>query len=127
MHNILYLNNNLFKFGIAPYPLCSFCLASEETPDHLFSRCIITTSLWSELKLFFRGTIDLPDFIPQTIDHDSIMINHLLLIFKQYLYKSRSKGYPSIINLLGRIKKVKQIEMKTAETNPMRSKSILKK
>ena len=55
------------------------------------------------------------------------MINHLLLIFKQYLYKSRSKGYPSIINLLGRIKKVKQIEMKNAETNPMRSKSILKK
>ena len=134
LHNILYLNNNLFKFGIAPSPLCSFCLASEETPDHLFSRCIITASLWSELKLFFGGTIDLPDLIPQTailgylnIDHDSIMINHLLLVFKQYLYKSRSKGYPSIIILLGRIKKVKQIEMKIAETNPMRSKNILKK
>ena len=134
LHNILYLNNNLLKFGIAPSPLCSFCLASEETPDHLFSRCIITTSLWSDLKLFFGGTIDLPDLITQTaildyliIDHDSIMINHLLLIFKQYLYKSKSKGYPSIINLLGRIKKVKQIEIKIAETNPMRSKSILKK
>ena len=82
LHNILYLNNNLCKFGIAPSPLCSFCLASEETPNHLFSRCIITTSLWSELKLFSGGTIDLPDLIPQTailgylnIDHDSIMIN----------------------------------------------------
>ena len=134
LHNIFCLNNNLFKFGIAPSPLCSFCLASEETPDHLFSRCIITTSLWSELKLFFGGTIDLPDLIPQTailgylnIDNDSIMINHQLLICKQYLYKSRSKGYPSIINLLGRIRKFRQIEMKIAETNPMRSKSILKK
>ena len=69
LHNILYLNNNLFKFGIAPSPLCSFCLASEETPNHLFSRCIITTSLWSELKLFFGGTIDLPDLIPHTECH----------------------------------------------------------
>ena len=51
LNNILYLNEKLFKFGISSSSLCSFCNTSDETPEHLFSLCTHTLTLWSQLQV----------------------------------------------------------------------------
>ena len=40
----------LFRFGKIDSPLCSFCKMIEETPLHLFYKCIKTKLLWDQLK-----------------------------------------------------------------------------
>ena len=42
LNNILFLNKMLFKFGIVPRSLCSFCNSEEETPFHIFHDCTHT-------------------------------------------------------------------------------------
>ena len=134
LNNILYLNEKLFKFRISSSSLCSFCNTSEETPEHLLSLCTHTLTLWSQLQVFLDGYIVLPDLVPQTailgylnIDNDFILINHLLLIFKQYLYKSRLESKVSFVSVLSNIKKIKQRECTIAEINPTRPNFIRKK
>ena len=39
LHNVLYLNKELFKFNKINSPECSFCKCEEETAIHLFHIC----------------------------------------------------------------------------------------
>ena len=39
LHNMLYLNKNLFIFGKTDTKLCSFCKLEGETPFELFANC----------------------------------------------------------------------------------------
>ena len=43
--NTLYLNERLFKFGIAESPLCSQCTQEKESIIHLFVTCRVTHNL----------------------------------------------------------------------------------
>ena len=78
-------------------PLCSFCKLSDETVLHLIYECNIILNLWNELDLFFENEFSLFDLTPQAaflgfLDVDSKLLliqNHLLLIFKIYIYNSR--------------------------------------
>ena len=45
LHNILYLNEMLYKFGKNLSPPCSFCMEEPEDPIHLFHSCIKTNFL----------------------------------------------------------------------------------
>ena len=45
LNKILFLSKILFKFGIVPWSLCSFCNSEEETPFHVFHDCTHTQSL----------------------------------------------------------------------------------
>ena len=49
LNNVLYLNENVFKFKIVSSLLCPFCNSENETPRHLFYSCNQTKSLWSKL------------------------------------------------------------------------------
>ena len=58
---------------------------------------------------------------------DTILQNHLLLVFKIYLYKSRSYGFVCLKSLLFEIKKINRLENKIAEANANKPKSYLLK
>ena len=104
LNNILYLNEKLFKFKIAASPLCSLCKLHDETIIHLFTSCRVTLTLWEQLRSWISGTgIRLPESMdPQTIilgawnakTPDFVIINHIILLFKRYIYLSKETGKP---------------------------------
>ena len=116
LNNILFLNKKLFLFGIVDSPLCSLCNLENETPIHLFSECHVSKALWADLTFFLQGHVHLEVLTPQNAllgftDDSAIhhIVNHILLIFKIFLYKYRSKN-PTFMLLLSKIKNVIEVE-----------------
>ena len=96
LNNVLYLNEKLFHFGLVYSGKCSFCLVSNETPIHIFSECPIVKELWNCLCDVFKDYVSLPNLSPQSATlgftsniENSILINHVVLLIKYYVYKSR--------------------------------------
>ena len=96
LHNILFLNKKLYLFGITKSPLCSYCNTYDETPIHLFCECNYTKYLWLQLNRHFRSGLTFPVLTPQIailgLFNDFVsnihLINHILLLFKLYIYNS---------------------------------------
>ena len=63
-------------------------------------------------------------FIGITEKH-SILQDHLLLMFKIYLYKLRSYGFVCLKSVLLEVKKINCLEKKIAEANENKHKSCL--
>ena len=115
LHNTLYIN----KFGKVNFARCSFCKLHDETIMHLFYDCLIVKRIWNQLSALF-GFWDL--------DTDELLIlNHLLLIFKMYIYNARTTGYLNVSHLLIYIKDIKDTEKKLSENDAKRRKKINKK
>ena len=84
-----------------------------------------TKSLWLQLNRHFFSDLKFPELTPQTaivdIFNDSVsniyLINHILLLFKLYIYKSRSKHRLNIHELLADILNIKKLEKVTAIGN----------
>ena len=125
LSNVLYLNKKLLTFQNSTSPLCLFCKLSDETVLHLIYKCNIILNLWYELVLFFENKFTLFDLTPQTaslgflnVDSELLLIqNHLLLIFKIYIYNSRKSESLKIKSLIREITKVKNIEEKISLNN----------
>ena len=135
LNNVLYLNEKLFFFGISETSQCSFCNQNNETIEHLFRHCLVAKALLNDLNNFFENHLSLYDLTPQAtffgftekdLD-DTILQNHLLLVLKTYLYKSRSYGFVCLKPLLLEIKKINCLERKIAEANANKHKSYLLK
>ena len=98
VNNTLYLNKKLFIFGNSKTLLCPFCKRDEETTLHLFYHCTATRSLWNQTKTYFGEDFGLPILTPQTAifgfsdKNDFIIKNHILLIFKLFVYNLRKSG-----------------------------------
>ena len=98
LNNVLFLNKMLHQFGISQDSLCSFCSLEEETPMLIFYSCIHTQILWERLNYCIQNNLHLPSLLSQSAilgfsdfhSENFIIINHLLLIFKYYIFKSRS-------------------------------------
>ena len=121
LHNILYLNKMIFTFGKIKTPLCSFCHSYDETIKHIFLECICVKQLWNHLRLFLTNDISFPILTPQTaifgfingIENSVYKItNHILLIFKLHVYKSRERGSLELSRLRNEMK-VKLLEKKS--------------
>ena len=123
LNNILFLNKKLHIFGIKSSPLCSFCNLCDETPLHIFYECDSIKCLWSDLVHYFQNSLVLPILTPQTAifwflgSTNSDLINHIVLIFKLYVYRSREKQFIHINNLIAEIKSAKAIEKEIATSN----------
>ena len=109
---MLYLNKIPFTFGKTKTPLCSFCHSYDETIKHIFLECIYVKQLWSHLRLFLTNDISLPILTPQTaifgfisgIENNVYKIkNHIVLIFKLHVYKSRERGTLELSRLINEI------------------------
>ena len=116
LNNILYLNDGLYKFKAVPSPLCSLCKLENESLVHLFCQCMETRKLWHQLQTWFPGPKKLPDLEPQPIllgmwrenSSDYTLINHIILLFKRYIYLS--KNHQNSLHLRGFIAFIKNIE-----------------
>ena len=58
LHDTLYINKMLFKFGKAISPRCPFCKLHEETIMHLFYDCLIVKRIWNQLKSILSNNIN---------------------------------------------------------------------
>ena len=123
INNVLYLNKKRFHFGKTQSPLCSFCHTEAETTLHIFHKCSATKILWNQLLLFFETHLDFPDLTPQAAlfgfvnesdNNLNILQNHILLIFKLYVYQSRERGVLNLNSLIKNVTKVKKLERKIA-------------
>ena len=127
LNNVLFINKKSDTFGRKPSSLCSFCNLYDETPYHIFYECDRVKCLCSDLVQCFQNNLILPFLTPQTaifgfLDsiYDSIyennkcLSNHILLIFKLYVYKSIEKNLLTIDNLIAEIRKLKRIEKEIA-------------
>ena len=135
LNNILYLNEKLFVFGLSTTSSCSFCNSFGENITHLFCDCTITQCLWKKLQLKLKDDITLLPLTPQAAifgflegNCQSYLIqNHILLISKLYIYKSRKNKFLSSTCLLKEISKIKNIEKKFAYANEKKTLHIKKK
>ena len=141
LSNILYLHKKLHIFGIKLSPLCSFSNLYDKTPFQISYECDRVKFLWSELVQCFQNTLILPILTPQTVilgildfksnnsffENNKILTNHILLIFKLYVYKSREKKFINTNNLITEIQKIKRIEKEIARNNETKTTAFRKK
>ena len=108
----------LYRFEISQDLLCSIYSLEEETPMHIFYSCNHTQILWERLNCYIQNNLDLPSLPSQSAilvftdsqSENFIIINHLLLIFKYYFFKSRSNKHLSFLQLKTGIIRVKTLE-----------------
>ena len=94
-NRILATNRLLFKIGISPYDLCTFCNTHSESIVHLYYDCNIIKNLWFQIF----DDLDLRQKIPNLLFEKKIIIfgyneeNHFkksfnlfLLYIKYYIY-----------------------------------------
>ena len=115
LHNILFLNERLFKLKHTNSPLCSFCNSAPENIIHLFSECQITKELWRQTQSSLPQ-IELSDLTPGSAylglnPLNDILANHIYLIFKIAIYKSRQKKRCSIQYIKRKIIETKNLEL----------------
>ena len=128
-NNVLYLNKKLFQFGIISQSKCSFCELYDETPHHIFYECTYAQNLWNRLRLHLSEKVALPVLNPQSaifgftdvLDHNFLLVNHLLLIFKYNIYNSRVNNTLSSQSLKCVISQIKYIE-ETKSNNDLNKK-----
>ena len=108
----------LFKFRKLESLLCSFCKAQDETFIHLLYISRKTSFLWTQLQEVFSTALDLPSISPQSVifsflddvlEH-KLLKNHILLIFKNYLYKTRENKDLNFNILKNYLTKIRRLE-----------------
>ena len=98
LHNTLCLNEKLFLFRKHNTSLCSSCNLEDETVVHLFVHCSKTKRLWCTVIEYFKINLHIHPLSPLKAiygflvadDKVFLILNHLLLLFKYYIYVSRS-------------------------------------
>ena len=105
LNNILYLNKQLFIFNKKDTKLCSYCRLQDETINHIFVECKLAIKLWSDLR-HYQCSFDIPIFTFGFFEIDPdlvILLNHILLLYKYYIYSSRDSSKLSFEALLKNI------------------------
>ena len=133
LNNVLYLNNMLFRFKKVDSLFCSYCNEEEETPLHLFHSSLKTKQLWNKLRQYFSQSVNIPHSTPQSSivvinifdnKQHSVLINHLLLIFKFYIYSARNTKQLNFDNLKINELEIKELEKELTSFNKLK---LLKK
>ena len=122
LNNILFLNKKLFLFGKSNTSMCSFCANVDEDLVHLFSNCPVTIALWALLKTALSPNLLLTDLeakfallgFYEAAPEYFKLVNHILLLFKLYVYQCRSSGTLRLNGLLGKITDTAKLEINLA-------------
>ena len=131
---VLYVNKKLFEFNKINSPECSFCKCEEETTIHLFHICRKKQALWMQLISHLSRHLNLPHFTQQSdifgfsdiSNKDYLIVQHLLLLFKYYIYNVRDRKHLVFEALMKNIKDIYDIEKNLAEQDPHKKTKFLK-
>ena len=79
-------------------PLCSLNKREVESIFHLFLKCEFSTRLWAETQRWCGPAIALPQLTEKIVylgwlsnDPQTILINHILLLYKYFFYCKRDE------------------------------------
>ena len=94
--------------GCAESPLCSLRKRENETVSHLFCNCTFTQQLWKKLQLWVRGYVILAAFeasivilgVWNTENENNVLVNHVVLLFKYFIYINRTSKHAINIHAL---------------------------
>ena len=87
----------LFRIGLLPANLCTFCRQVSETTMHLFWSCDYSQIFWKEVLAWMKDTLSLPKetilscsmclglVVNETYD---LLIEHLFLVARYHIYIS---------------------------------------
>ena len=134
LHNILYLNEMLYKFRKKVSPLCFFCMEEPQSPIHLFHFCTKTNFFWTQLQHSYQNLLIISpttlqsaifEFTDRKVNYH--LLNHILLIFKYYAYKTRENGSLDLKVLERSIHKIKNIEKQISLNKPEKRKNFEEK
>ena len=83
----------LYKIGVASSPLRSFCEKENESLEHSFIHCNYAEEFWAAVIKWLRSlNVNISNLNDKEIMlgmpncKDELLVNHVLLIAKQYLY-----------------------------------------
>lgn len=132
-HGFLVTNRMLLHMDKRDDDLCSFCQTERETIQHLFVECPRTKAFWNDLETWMTRQLKLTihlsalDVLFGKRGPGYTLINMLLLVAKQYIYKTRSMGGNLRIDSVVRIFKNRfKMEKMSAKIN-LKNDSFVKK
>ena len=120
---IIFTNVKLNLIGVVESPNCTFCQEAAESVEHLLFSCRISSEFWKHVLSWLRDndvhveTINESDVIFGKFDivDDYILINHILLLAKYYIYcRKCHNSVPSIRGFIARARRVFNIELHIA-------------
>lgn len=134
LHNTIVMNQKLKMWKLSVSDYCTFCKDHVETTTHLFCTCKEVLELWEDINLFIitrtsREIVNILEWLKETIllntvhPKSSHIINFVVLITKQYIYRQRCANRVLYSQLL--IKEIKNIML--IEQNIAKSKNKLKR
>ena len=105
-----------------------------ESPNHIFHSCTKTNFVWTQLPHSFENISIIPSSTPASAifgftDHKGNyhLTNHILLIFKYYVHKTRENRPLDLKVLKRNIHKIKDIEKQIILNKPEKRKHFEQK
>ena len=105
INRCIYTNSFLKRIGGVHLELCTFCNEVLETVEHLFFECIFSKLFWNKVTNFFyqkniyQESLSLKRvFIGDTRRECPIIVNHITILRKQFIYKPKLQENIPIYN-----------------------------
>ena len=121
---IIFTNVKLNLIGVVESPNCTFFQEAAESVEHLLFSCRISSDFWKHVLSWLRDNdvhveaINKSNVIFEKFDivEDCILINHILLLAKYYIYcrKCHNNVVPSIRGFIARTRRVFNTELHIA-------------
>ena len=101
----------------------------------MFHICRKTQALWSQFSSHLNRHLNLPHITPKSVifgfldisSKDFFTANHLLLLFKYYIYNTRDRKHLLFEALVKNIRNIYDIEQNLADQDPYKKTKLLKK
>lgn len=95
LHRRILTNKTLYEWKIVTSDRCTFCTVEYETIEHLFLECTVVKRFWTQFYCWYEGMTDTEinvspkDLVLNQVFHKIDILDTLILIAKQYIYRCR--------------------------------------
>ena len=130
LHRYLGTNKFLYKIGLVPSSMCTFCKKESESIEHLLLKYEYSDSFWREL-INWLNMIEIKIEALSDVNKmfglwnrqvDFYLLNQLLILAKQHIYSCRNKGFLLSLKIfLAKVFSVYQIETVISDSKGKRT------
>ena len=97
LDDIVFTKEKLLRFKMIDSPLCTFCKKEIESFEHLLWKCSITEGFWQAFTSWLtRQSVYMTPLTMLNVlfgifgqSNDNVIVNHLILIAKYFIYKCK--------------------------------------